>query len=538
MKKRKASKASKTEGARASEPTAAADGLTRRLFLLVAAFCAGAAVMIIELAGNRILAPWFGNSLYTWTGLIGVILISISGGYYLGGYLADRRPDYTVLSHLLAVSAVLTILVPLLQTGLETPMGSLGVISGPVLAATLLFAVPGCLLASVSPFAIRLISLLSQDRSVGVSAGSIGMVATLGSVIGTFGSGFLLIPHMQLRSVFLTAGLVLAALSVAGYLLFSSRFRRNRWLAAGPALLFGLAAAVTSLAEERSPPTVIFEQTTFYHKIRVVQRDFEDGDKGRFLFLDTTVEGAQYMRSREMVYRHQDYWQLAKLFCPQLKRAAFLGGGAFAMPEALLDALPHAQVDVVEIDPAVIELGRKYFRVDEYSGLNAVADDARRFLRSTEARYDLIFGDAYSGVHCIPAHLVTREFFELVRSRLSDRGIFIINIISAVEGDDTILFDSVARTLAEVFERQCVFLSAPDQPRTSQNVFIVAASHDLEVESIRAGKMGNRQLAEDLFLGYLDGDRYDLSRGMVFTDGHNPVEYLAAKSLRRRKRPP
>ena len=523
-------------------PATSSRNTTCRLFLILAAFVAGAAVMIIELAGNRILAPWFGNSLYTWTGLIGVILVSISGGYWLGGYLADRRPDYVILSHLLAASALLTILVPLLELVLEKPLGSLDVVWGPVLATTLLFALPGCLLASVSPFAIRLTSLLSEDKSVGVSAGTIGMFATLGSVIGTFGSGFLLIPHLRLRTVFLATGLLLAALSLAGYGLFSFRLRKGKWLAAGTVLLFGLLATTVALAHRRSsetmaaglPAKVLFEQTTFYHRIQVAELSTSDGDKARFLKLDTTEEGSQYVDSREMVSRYQDYWQLARLFCPHLERAAFLGGGAFTMPEAVLDAFPRARVDVVEIDPAVIEVGRRYFRVNQYRRMHPVADDARRFLRSSPARYDLIFGDAYSGVQCVPAHLVTREFFELVASRLCDRGVYVMNITSAVEGDDAILFRCVAKTLSEVFQDQCVFSTRPEQPEAVQNVFVVAASHDLGVDSIRTGERGNRDLVDDLFRGYLPPDQCHLAGGMILTDDYNPVEYLVAKTLRDR----
>lgn len=523
-------------------PATSQRSTTRRLFLILAAFVAGAAVMIIELAGNRILAPWFGNSLYTWTGLIGVILVSISGGYWLGGWLADRRPDYVILSHLLAASALLTILVPPLELALETSLGSLGVVWGPVLATMLLFAVPGCLMASVSPFAIRLTSLLSDDKSVGVSAGTIGMFATLGSVIGTFGSGFLLIPHLRLRTVFLATGLLLAALSLAGYGLFSFRLRRGKGVAVGSVLLFGLLATAVAVAQQRPnetqaaglPATVVFEKTTFYHRIQVAELPTSDGDTARFLKLDTTEEGSQYVRSREMVSRYQDYWQLARLFCPHLERAAFLGGGAFTMPEAVVDAFPRAQVDVVEIDPAVIEVGRRYFRVDQYPRLHPVADDARRFLRSSPARYDLIFGDAYSGVQCVPAHLVTREFFELVASRLNDRGVYVMNLTSAVEGDDAVLFRCVAKTLSEVFQDQCVFCTRPDEPQAVQNVFVVAASHDLEVDSIRTGECGNRALVDDLFGGYVPPDQRCLAGGVILTDDYNPVEYLVAKTLRRR----
>ena len=526
-------------------PAPSHGGKTCRWFLIVAAFVAGAAVMIIELAGNRVLAPWFGNSLYTWTGLIGVILVSLSAGYYLGGYLADRRPDYLVLSHLLTASALLTVLVPALQSALSGPIRSLGVVSGPLLGTMLLFALPGCLLASVSPFTIRLISLLTDDKSVGLSAGTIGMVATLGSVLGTFGSGFVLIPHLGLRTVFLTTGLVLAALAVVGYGLFWSRLRRKKAVVAGLLLVLGIATTAGAFTGGKAghvtifgaSARVVFEQDTFYHKIQVAELPAElpngEPDTARFLYLDTTQEGSQFVRSREMVLPYQEYWQLAKLFCPEVRRAAFLGGGAFTWPEALLDAFPDARVDVVEIDPAVIEVGRKHFRVDEYPTMNAVADDARRFLQASDARYDLIFGDAYHGVHCVPAHLVTREFFELVRDRLSDRGIYVINAHGPVRGDGAILFRSLGKTLSEVFPHQCVFTTRPDEPEAVvQNVFVVAASHDLAVESIRDGEHAHRQLADDLFRGYLAPERYDLADGVVFTDDYNPIEYLAARMLR------
>jgi len=528
---------------RPAEPAPAAShgGKTCRWFLIATALVAGAAVMIIELAGNRVLAPWFGNSLYTWTGLIGVILVSISAGYYLGGYLADRRPDYVVLSHLLTASALLTVLVPALQSALSGPIRSLGVVSGPLLGTMLLFAVPGCLLASVSPFTIRLISLLDDDKSVGLSAGTIGMVATLGSVLGTFGSGFVLIPHLGLKTVFLTTGLVLAALAIVGYGLFWSRLRNKKSVVAGLLVAFGAATAAGAFTDGKTrhvtifggPVPVVFEEDTFYHKIRVAEAPTDDGDTARFLYLDTTQEGSQFVRSRGMVVPYLEYWQLAKLFCPEVRRAAFLGGGAFTWPEALLDAFPDARVDVVEIDPAVIEVGRKYFRVDEYPTMNAVADDARRFLRATDARYDLIFGDAYHGVHCVPAHLVTREFFELVRGRLSDRGIFVINAHGPVRGEGAILFRSLGKTLSEVFPHRCVFTTHPDAPEAvEQNVFVVAASHDLAVESIRDGERPDRQLVDALFRGYLAPDQYDLADGVVFTDDYNPVEYLAARMQR------
>ncbi len=516
-------------------PGASAGDVLRRLYLLLTAFVAGAAVMTIELAGNRVLAPWFGNSLYTWTGLIGVILLSISCGYYLGGWIADRRPDYVVLGHLLAASALLTLLVPLVQVPLDGIVARFGVVSGPLLATLLLFALPGCLLAAVSPFAIRLTSLLWNDRSVGISAGSVGMFSTLGSVFGTFGSGFVLIPHMRLRTIFLVTGLAVGALALVAYTVLGARSPRRWRLVFAWLLVLGGAAGAMLWTSPEAAESVLFEQTTFYHRIRVTEEPTADGDRLRKLKLDTTSEGSQYVASRELPMHYQQYWELARVYCPDLKKAAFLGGGGFAMPEALLDAFPDARADVVEIDPAVIEVGRKYFRVDEYPRMNPVADDARRFLRRTDARYDLIFADAYSGIRCIPSHLVTREFFELVDSRLAQRGALILNIISAAEGADSVLFRSVLRTLDTVFPHHAVFLTQPSSgAAVVQNIFIVAARHDVAPHAITLTGDYDLGRINLLFSGCLYPDEYDFAGGVVFTDDCNPVEYLVAQTLRSR----
>ena len=198
-----------------------------RILLLLMAFFSGAALMIIELCANRVLAPWFGNSLYTWTGLIGIILVAMSFGYYLGGWLVDRRPDFATLCQLLLASAFFTALIPFLQEALEDIFSQADLVWGPVLSSVILFTVPGCLLGSVSPFAIRLTSLLYQDRRIGTSAGSIGMVSTLGSVLGTFGAGFFFIPQMGVRTIFFFIAILLASLSLSGYLMVSPNWKKK-----------------------------------------------------------------------------------------------------------------------------------------------------------------------------------------------------------------------------------------------------------------------------------------------------------------------
>lgn len=502
---------------------------SRGIFLCTTTFVTGASVMIIELAGNRVLAPWFGNSLYTWTGLIGVILISISCGYYLGGYLADKRPDYVVLAHLLSASAVLTILTPFFWVGLENHISSMNLFWGPVLASLFLFAVPGCLLASISPFAVRLISLLTDDRKIGISAGIIGMVSTLGSVAGTFLAGFVLISHLHLKVVFISTGLLIAVLALIGYLLFSTRIRQNKIQIALIALGFLIPLLMASLLEERASGSLIFEKNTFYNRVRVMEKNTPNNDKLRFLILDTTIEGGQYLKSREIPIAYQRYWELAKVLCPNLKRAAFLGGGAFAMPEALLDAFPEAEVDVMEIDPTVIRVARKFFRINKYPGMNVYASDARRFLARNDKAYDFIFGDAYNGERRIPPHMVTVEFFSLIKKRLNPSGVYMMNLVSDVTGENSCLFHSMVKTLLEVFEHVEIYYI-----KETQNIILAAGDKVLHEEALLMAR--GMKSVSDLLSRHYTYSMSDLSGGVILSDQKNPLDYFIANSLRKKAR--
>ena len=504
-----------------------------RCFLVIMAFTAGAAVMVIELAAIRILAPWFGNSLYTWTGLIGVILIAMSAGYYAGGWLADKKTSYLVLSHILAAAALFILAIPLFSHVGGTPLGTYNVILGPVVASLLMFAMPGFLLGSVSPYIIRLVSLLSADKHIGLSAGTVFMVSTIGSVLGTFASGFWLIPSLDLEHVFWLTGIVVASLAGLGYFL---AFQQRGKLALQSLALLGavpLLLLATALTRPSPPANVLFDQMSFYHRIRVIQKEFpKSGDRVKSLFLDTTWEGGQYDTSPNFAVPYQRYVELARLFCMKHEAALFLGGGAFKMPQAFLDHYPQARVEVAEIDPAVVEVGRRFFRVNNYPDLHIIVDDARRYLTHTMRKYDLIFGDAYNGVRSVPAHLLTREFFETVKDHLDERGVFMMNIIGSVKGNNAALFSSVLKTLSRVFQETCVFATIPQKLNRAQSLVIVATDFDLQLDSHTATLPPDQEPLRKLLLTRVATQNYNIHDGYVLTDNFNPVEYLVARTLR------
>lgn len=503
-------------------------GVLQGVFISLAALFSGMAIMIIELTGTRLLAPWFGNSLYTWTGLIGVVLISISCGYYLGGLLADRRPESIVLAHLLAASAGLTCVIPLLYPSLEEVFSDWGIIRGPVMVTALLFALPGCCVASIAPLSIRLMSLRTGDRKIGLSSGYVGMFGALGSVAGTFATGFVLVPNLELRTIFFLTGAALGVLALVGYTFLSNPSRRGKLLGCILVVLWALPSAGIVLLEGPAVPGLLFEKYSFYHRIRVME---ELTDKGaqRTLYLDSTVEGAQFQDSDDFPVFYQNYWRLAEVFCPELESAAFLGGGAFAMPQALSRQYPNARVDVAEIDPEVIEVGRQFFKLDDYPRVNAVPIDARRFLRTGSEKYDFIFGDAYNGPLHIPAHLVTAEFFEIVKAHLEDQGIYVMNIVSSITGEHAGIFEAIAGTVASVFPHTYVFRTDPDLSFV-QNVILMGTDEDLDIE--RALQMFSDDPGLSSLLGaYLPIESIVLTRHEILTDEANPIDYLVSRSL-------
>lgn len=494
-------------------------------------FFSGAAVMIVEFAGNRLLSPGFGNSLYTWTGLIGVILVALSCGDYLGGWLVDRVPRFSLLPLMFGIAGLLTAAVPGLLKFFPS-FERLDLVTGPVFVSLALFFLPGLVLATITPVSIRLLSRARGDEHIGQSAGTVGMAAALGSFAGTLATSYVLIPRFGVRQIFVVLGVTLCVLAIV-LVLSSARTRRKSAVLLAIACI-GFGTAAWSGKEPPLPEGVVFAKDTFYHRITVHESGAGTPHARRMLYLDSTAEGAQTIPGGELVFAYQHYWRLAEVFCPQLDRAVFLGAGAFGMPEELSARFPAARVSVVEIDPEVIAVGRQFFRLNEFSRVEAIAADARRYLRTSPERFDFIFGDAYNGVQFIPPHLVTREFFGEVRERLKPGGVFVMNLIGAAQGDHSPLFWRVMNGVRAEFPHTQLHGTVPHDPGASQNLIIVASSEPLDSRSeawLRENKASQPDTAALL------GSRIDTvvaPDSELFTDDYNPVEITVARQLRTR----
>lgn len=511
-----------------AKPDAVPPPAHARLILALIVFLSGAAVMVIEICANRLLAPLYGNSVFTWTSLIGVILICFSAGGYLGGYLADKRADFAVLGWLLASAAVLTMFIPAIFALVGPAFVKSGIIAGPVLISLLLFAIPGVLLGAVSPASLRLYSLLGRDAHVGFAAGTISMLGSLGSFVGTFLSGFYLVSHFSRTSIFVSTGALLFLLALGAFYLarHNARVQAPVWVGGFIAMVIG------ATSQESKGVNVIYQHDSLYHRIQVTEQQTGTPSAIRYLELDSTTEGGMQVKDGDVVLQYQQFWRLPTMKSGfKMDNALFIGAGAFGMPEQLSRQYPQSIVDVAEIDPAVIETGRKFFKLDEFPRVHAHATDARRFLASSEGqKWDFIFGDAYNGMRQIPLHLASKEFFQLVHEHLTPHGIFLMNVISAVEGPRSELLAGMVKTLEEMFPHVEIFAVAR-QLDVAQNVMILASNDNWQpVFTDNSYVSGSWE--SGIANTFVPVPQRPVD-GVVFTDDLNPVDAIIARGLLR-----
>jgi spermidine synthase len=483
--------------------------------------------MIVELVGARLLAPVFGNTLYCWSALIGVVLLSMSAGGYLGGYLADRGSSTATLALLMLVGSLSTALIPLLSPLFAGALNAADLLTGPLLMSLGLFAVPAFALAAIPPLAIRSVSSLDADRRIGSTAGIIAMFGTAGSFIGTLAAGFLLIPLMRVRIILVATALVLAMGAIALRALAQRRQPRKLLITTSLALVLSTLPLEPLLEGGEANFDIVWRQQTFYHRVTVYD-SVGASPRVRYLELDTTVDGAQLLDGGDVVLPYQESWHLVDLLPQPPRRVLFFGGGAFTMPQRLSLGYPDASIDVIELDPAVIAVGKRFFALDDFPNVRAQPGDARRSLRMSNATYDFIFGDAYNGVRYIPSHLVTEEFFRLVKQRLDDDGLYAMNVVGVSAPCESRVAWRIAVTLRNVFDFVYLLPTQPEDPSEMQGLVLVAADRSLEADFAR------HTAARGKMTGMLAG-RMTVASGACgeasFTDDFNPVESLVAREL-------
>lgn len=497
------------------------------MILRLVVFGSGAVLMGLEIVGSRVIAPFFGSSVFVWGGLISIFLAALSLGYYLGGTMADRWPSATVLASLLALAGATILLLPVVARPvlLAFDAWDLGPRLNPLLASVTLFALPSILMGTTSPFAIKLVA--RDLATVGTSAGVLYALSTAGSIAGTIATAFFLVPTLGVRAILYLLGLTLLAL--AGLLLVRDAGRARAAL--GAAVLAALLTAPAAGAPIAVPTArVVYEKDSAYHQISVL----EDG-LNRYLRFNRSFQGGMVIRDPfESPFLYTSYAHLGRIFHPAQQRVLLIGLGAGTIPKRFLRDYADVSVDSVELDPAVVDVARRFFEVRDDPRHRIVVQDGRVFVRRSDSRYDVIILDAYFA-EGIPFHLATREFLELVRDRLAPGGIVVSNIIGAMEGPNSTLFRALHKTYAAVFPALYPFPTAysigrnPTETRTI--ILVSTARTGLRGDTILAAarrlrEQGRVRLPLDRYARDYYDRRIATDDVPLLTDNYAPVDIL------------
>jgi spermidine synthase len=462
------------------------------VFLGVLVFVVGMASLGAEIAGVRLLAPYFGASTVVWANTIAVVLVALSIGYWLGGRAADRRPRIQPLCGVALSAAALLGIVPfiarpLLDEGVKAlDAVSAGAFIGSLLAVLVLIALPVLLLGMASPWALRI--AVGSVEEAGTVAGRLYALSTGGSLVGTLLSALVLIPAVGTRNTFLTLAICLAVVAAVGL--------RSRRAAGVPLVLAALVAVPVGTIKPATDGRVVYEKETPYQYARVIQS--RNGERR----LELNEGHAVHSLYRPGTVLTGDYWDAMRVDASVGGRTprsvAILGNAAGTTTRQFHVLDPGTRLDPVEIDPELTAIGHRWFGLPR--SIHVHHEDARPFLRRRPAqRWDAILVDAYRQPY-IPFYLVTKEFFQLVRGRLTRGGVVVVNVGHPTGRDE--LEKAVTATM------RAVFREVRRDPTTPTNTILVGGD-----------KLIGAQLAAPL------------SGGEVYTDDRAPVEWLIDRSL-------
>ena len=487
-------------------------------------FLSSAILLVLEITAGRLIAPYVGVTIYSWTSIIGVILAGLSLGNWLGGRWADRGADERSTGIALALAAAfsllslltLTLIAPVLQAS------SLDLISASFLYVLCMFFIPSLLLGIPTPLLTTL--ALNLDDRTGHIVGRMHALAALGSIVGTFLTGFVLIQYLGSRTVIIVASLVLFLLALP--------FLRNV-SKKGLVSILVLGVSITSLTQVKNGFTSPCEYESNYFCLRVVdvseQAPFGTANA---LILDHLLHGINHETDPEILispYVHLMQELIAQHFeSKELSHLHyfFAGGGSYTQPRAIKHGTPTATVMVAELDPIVTQTVQQFLYVDPFD-FDIHHGDARTTLfRRKAAEFDVIVTDAFHDI-AIPYHLVTLEYVRLAKSKLKPGGIFTTNVVDAFP--DPKMVKSLMKTLQQEFSHVDVWLDhIPQAPQ--RMTYVISASEKIIRNDILESRKGYRRNWFRINAPLLNSGT-KLENVPIFTDDFVPVERMISGLL-------
>ena len=487
-----------------------------RWWCFATAFTTGAVVMALEILGSRLLAPIFGSSLFVWGALIGIVLAAMSSGYAAGGWFADRHNPEKVLASLLLISGLWTVILawygqPIVfrvSQWIQDPRW------GPCLAAGVLLAIPAFGLSGVLPALLRL--AIADMGHLGRHTGSMIAVSTIGSLVGTWGTSFYLLTWLGSATLVAVLGVVLCVLG----LLWT--FRSGLFpLGINVFLVISLVGMSWRGFHPVSVfPSAIHQEDSPYQQVRISENDLF-----RYLILNNTFHAVMW--KVEPTFLALPYSQVMMGVLPLVnspKRGLILGQGGGSLAKWLAQKWPELELDVVEMDPVVVEAAERYFDYVPPGNHHVFVEDARTFLRNSPHQYDVVWVDVFAR-HLIPFHVTTQEFFEELRRHVTPNGAVAVNLASSDAPANVRRAEAIRTTMGLVFPNiETYGVAGPEWLKTkkgSVNLIFFGSQFGLDMQS---------QGYIDTLVRTMNQDKFP-PEGLVFFQSHQPLILQAGTIL-------
>jgi len=487
-------------------------------------FVVNAIYMILELIASRVLSPYFGNSNMVWTSVIGIILLSSSLGNYLGGIIADRKKINRNLQIILLMSGLLIMFIPIIQQNILEVIIMLikDIRIGAIISTILIFFIPSMLIGLLSPIIVKL--KMKDLEEVGKVSGKVSALGTLGSITGTFFGGFYLIPNFGCNQITFVLAIIMFLLV---FLVGDNIIKKKIDCISIAVLVCIILCSTFFYIYTRNNETnarkvlngefgVYVSYDTEYGRVLIYNVNDENGGY-RALNIDRGNESATYIdkeKCYDLVYEYTKYYDLMFESTNQIKNTLMIGGAGYSYPKYYISNYLDKNMDVVEIDGKIIEIAKEYFYLDrlieefdleENNRLNLVTQDGRVYLNKNTKKYDAILNDAFAGES--PAKtLATLEAVKKIHNSLNENGVYLTNIISSINGENSKFIKAEVNTLKQVFK----------------NVYVVPCNdvNDLEM------KQNNMVIATDDELVIENAVELDINNTIIITDNYCPIDSL------------
>ncbi len=486
-------------------------------------FFAGTITMAFELAGSRILGPYFGASIFIWTSLIGIIMGSLSVGYWFGGQVSIRRSDLKILSILLLFGAIFIFVTAfghdyILKRAVKyIPDFRLQV----VISSAVLFGPASLFMGAVLPYAVKL--KINTVESSGIAVGRLYALSTIGSITGTFLSGFVLLPLFGfLNIMYALTGILLV---FCFWIFFVDKTKV--YLAV---TLFSIVLLSSVWIKTYTKEVDYIDKDTQYNRVFVYNTtDKPTGRPVKMLAVNNEHSSAMFLDGSGLVFEVLKYYHLVKHFNPGFKHSLMIGGSGYAFPKDYLERYPEATMDVVEIDPELTSIAYSYFDLPHDPRLRIFHEDGRTFINREENKYDAFFMDAYKSMITVPFQLTTKEAIQKIYDILNEDGVVLANLISTLSHKSNAFLRAELATYKSVFPQ--VYLFAVQYPNPTekekehfQNFMLVGLKTGVKPSLMS----DNKELNE--FLSHLV--KINIEEDLpILTDDFAPVEYYTSMAL-------